>query len=213
MAREKGQRKGRDKWKEKSWYTIMSPDYMGGKELTVSPSSDESSMIGRHIEVSIADLTGNFKKSNAKVIFRVDSCQGSKCSTTFIGHSISDDYIKRMVRRRKERIDIIKTFKLQDNFQVAVKIVVVTDGKLTNTKRLEIRNTISEFLKTRLENTAPADTAKYIIGDDIYSDIVQATKDVYPIKKLEVRKSEFFTAGEQRTMTSVQEDTQTPEQV
>ncbi|MEM3676203.1 MAG: 30S ribosomal protein S3ae [Thermoplasmataceae archaeon] len=192
MAKERAQKKGKDKWKEKQWFTLMAPDYLGGKELIMSLGSGPDSMVGRRIEVPVSDFTGNFKRSSAKIIFKVTSCQGSKCSTEFVGHAISDDYVRRMVRRRKERIDIIKSLETSDKSLVVVKIVIVTDGKLTGTKRIEIRNAVDQFLTDKLSPMSFGDFAKYIIGDDIYNDLVNATKDVYPLKKIEIRKSEVL---------------------
>lgn len=189
MAKDRAQRKGKDKWKEKNWYTITAPDYLGGKEISLSVGNEPESMVGRKIEVPVSEFTGNFKRANAKMIFKILSCQGSKCSSEFVGHSLSDDYIRRMVRRRKERIDVIKEVKTSDGVELVLKVVIVTDGKLTTSKRSEIRKTVETFLVEKSATMPYGEIAKYVIGDEIYGDIVNVTKDVYPIKKIEVRKS------------------------
>lgn len=189
MAKERAQKKGKDKWKEKNWYTINAPDYLGGKEISLSVGNAPETMVGRKIEVPVSDFTGNFKRANAKMIFKVLSCQGSKCNSEFVGHSLSDDYIRRMVRRRKERIDIIKEVSASDEVKMVLKVVIVTDGKLTTSKRAEVRKTVEVFLTDKALTMPYGELAKYVIGDEIYGDIVNATKDIYPIKKIEVRKS------------------------
>ncbi len=189
MAKDRTQKKGKDKWKEKNWYTINAPDYMGGKEISLSVGNSPEAMVGRKIEVPVSDFTGNFKRANAKMIFKVLSCQGSKCTSEFVGHSLSDDYIRRMVRRRKERLDIIKEVATSDNVNMVLKVVIVTDGKLTTSKRAEVRKTVEIFLTGKAATMAYGELAKYVIGDEIYGDIVYTTKDVYPIKKIEMRKS------------------------
>lgn len=189
MAKERGQRKAKDKWKEKNWYTIVAPDYFSGKELIMGIGSTPESMIGRKVEIPVSDLTGNFKKSNARMIFQITSCQGSRCETEFMGHTLSDDYIRRMVRRRKERMDIVKSFKTSTGDDVTVKLVIVTDGKLTGSKTVEIRNEVERFLTEKISAMSYGEFSKYVINDDIYSDIVNTAKDIYPIRKLEIRKS------------------------
>lgn len=206
MATEKGQKKGKDKWKEKSWYTLVAPNYLGGKELTLTPSNNEQDLIGRNIEVPVSDFTGNFKRSSAKIVFKVVSCQGTKCETMFLGHSISDDYIRRMVRRRKERIDIITNMTTTDGYRVAVKIVVVTDGKLTTSKRATIRRVADDFLHSKTSTMNFEDLSRYLIGDEISGEIIESAKDIYPIKKIEVRKSEVLGTG-----TAVPETPSEPE--
>lgn len=196
MASERSQRKGKDKWREKSWYTLMAPDYLGGKEMTTSPSSTEESMVGRKVEIPVSDFTGNFKRSSAKMVFKVVSCQGSKCQTVFIGHNVSDDHIRRMVRRRKERIDIITDVNTTDNYTMTVKIVIVTDGKLTNTKRGMIRKTTEQFFVNHTKDMDYAALTRYVIGEEIYNDIINAAKDLYPIRKVEIRKSALVGIGE-----------------
>ena len=189
MAKDRSQRKGKDKFKEKSWYTLLAPEYFGGKEISLSVGSSPESMIGRKVEVPVSDFTGNFKRANAKMVFRVSSCQGTKCSTEFLGHALSDDYIRRMVRRRKERIDIVHEVSSSEGSRMVLKIVIVTDGKLNASKRVDIRNSVLQFLDSRAPAMTYGDLAKYVIGDEIYGDIIGATKDIYPIRKIELRKS------------------------
>ncbi|MFG1519990.1 MAG: 30S ribosomal protein S3ae [Thermoplasmataceae archaeon] len=207
MASERTQRKTKDKWKEKTWYTISSPSYMGGKELITSLGNSPESMVGRKIEIPVSDITGNFKKGTTKVVFRITDCEGTKCSTDFIGHYVSDDYIRRMVRRRKERIDIVSKFKTSDDYIIAIKSVIVSDAKLNSNKRSSLRRKIFEVLNQKVMQSSYHDICSYIIGDDIQNDIIEATKNIYPVKKLEVRKSEVIGKTKSVVQAPVAEET------
>ncbi len=182
----------KDKWKEKTWYTIVAPSFLGEKEIALSPAADAALMIGRKVEVPVSDFTGNFRKSSTMVIFKVKECVGKRCTTEFIGHKVSDDTIRRMVRRRKERIDIIMPSKTKDGYRLVIKIVLVSDSKLTANKRSEVRSKIIGFINEKCSSMALPELAQYIIGDNVYNDIVDTLKDVYPIKKIEIRKSEVL---------------------
>ena len=57
-----------------------------------------------------------------------------------------------MVRRRKERLDVITEIKTTDGFTMALKTVAVTDSKLTATKRAELREAILTFLNEKTSN-------------------------------------------------------------
>ena len=195
MAGEKGQRRIKDKWREKKWYSILAPNQLGGKEIALTPAVSDTEPVGRKVEVPVSDFTGNFKKSNSKIIFQVTSCTGLKCSTTFIGHVVSDDYIRRMVRRRKEKIDAVTEIVTTDGFTMAVKAVAVTDGKLNSNKRTDLRAAIISCLEEKTTKMSFYEFAKYMVGDDVYSDVVNAVKDIYPLKKIEVRKSELLHSG------------------
>lgn len=192
MPTERQQKKGKDKWREKIWYSIVTPAFLGEKEIATSPSMGPENMIGRKIEMPVSDLTGNFKKSNVKVIFKVESCQGTRCMTAFVGHYVNDDSIRRMVRRRKERIDVIRSEYTQDGYGVTVKVVGVSDTKLTSGKRADIRILMDRFLGERISSANLQDLVGYLIGDEIANDLAKTTRQIYSVKKLEVRKSEVF---------------------
>ncbi len=182
----------KDKWKEKSWYTIVAPSYFGEKEIGLSPSSDPKYIVNRTIAVPISDFTGNFKKSSSMVIFKIDDVIGKKCSTVFIGHEVSEDTIRRMVRRRKERIDIITNIRTKDLYKIAVKFVLVADAKLTEAKRSEVRKTIKDYITQKSSTMELGEFALYVIGDEVYNELVNSLKNVYPIRKIEVRKTEVL---------------------
>ncbi|MEM0140268.1 MAG: 30S ribosomal protein S3ae [Ferroplasma sp.] len=180
----------KDKWKEKSWYTIVAPSYFGEKEIGLSPSADPKNMLNRTIAVPVSTFTGNFKKASSMAIFHIDNCEGKRCTTVFSGHEVSDDTIRRMVRRRRERLDIVTNVKTSDLYDIAVKLVLVADQKLTGAKRAEIRYAVVNYMKQKSSEMDIGAFANYIIGDDVYGDLVNSLKDVYPIRKIEVRKTE-----------------------
>jgi small subunit ribosomal protein S3Ae len=192
MATERQQKKGKDKWREKVWYSILTPAYLGEKEIATSPGIDPKSMNGRKIEMPVSDLTGNFKKTNVKMVFRVNECQGNRCFTSFVGSYVSDDSIRRMVRRRKERIDVIEKEYTRDGYLLAVKVVGVSDVKLISNKRADIRLTLEKFLKEKISTSNLLDLVSYLIGDEVLNEMSRAIRQIYTMKKLEIRETEVL---------------------
>ncbi len=191
MASERSQKKGKDKWKEKTWYTVVSPDFFGSKDIASSPSMGPENMIGRKIEIPVSDITGNFKKGTSRVVLKVTSCDGARCKTEFLGHYVSDDSVRRMVRRRRDRIDSYVRAVTNDSYKVVLKSVIVADSKLTSSRRIDVRLSVEKFLMEKIAGMSLGEAAVYVVGDDIYSDIVGAIRNIYPIKKVEIRKSEI----------------------
>ncbi|MCL5888706.1 MAG: 30S ribosomal protein S3ae [Candidatus Thermoplasmatota archaeon] len=196
MAGERSNKRTKDKWKEKKWFRIMAPSQLGGKEIAMTVGTAPESIKGRIVEIPISDFSGNFKKSNAKLEFKVLDCVGTKCSTIFVGHSVNDDYVRRMVRRRKERIDIVKTVKTTDGYEFVLKVVAVTENKLTSAKSVELRNAITNMVEEKVKNMDYFEFVRFVIEDESVSEILTGIKDIYPLKKLEFRKSELTGTGE-----------------
>ncbi len=209
MASDRTQRKGKDKWKEKTWFVVSAPSYMGGKDILESLGNSPESMVGRKIEVPVSDLTGNFKKGTTKAIFRISECQGTKCTSDFIGHYVSDDYVRRMVRRRKERIDVVSGFLTNDGYTISVKSVIVTDAKLTANKRSALRKTVKDHISSRLLQMSYHDACSYLIGDEIQNELMASVKHIYPVKKLEIRKSEVVGRTQKQSIPASMDETST----
>ncbi|MGP6220625.1 30S ribosomal protein S3ae [Caldiplasma sukawensis] len=197
MAGDRSSKKAKDKWKEKKWYTILAPNQIGGKEIGTTIGANESEIIGRTIEVPISDLSGNFKRTNSKVVFKIVNVSGLKCSTMFIGHYVGDDYIRRLVRRGRERIDIIEKIKTVDNYVFSLKIVAITDGNITSSKRIEVRNKILESVYDKTKNMDMFEFIRYVISEESLNEIINNLKEVYPVKKIEFRKSELLETGKE----------------
>ena len=57
MSKRRGRIK--DKWRDKKWYTVMSPPYFGGVELGAIPADDPSKLIGRIVDGTLYDITND----------------------------------------------------------------------------------------------------------------------------------------------------------
>ena len=50
----------RDKWRGKSWYMVIAPSFFGNIELGSIPAQEEEMLIGRVVEATLYDITGDF---------------------------------------------------------------------------------------------------------------------------------------------------------
>lgn len=196
MAKEKAARvaakKIKDKWKSKNWYTILTNDSFGKKEIGTSLASSPSDMIGRITEASLSDITGDFKQSHIKLFFRITKVEGDRAYTEFDGHEISPDYIRRLIRRRKTRIDSVVDAKTQDEVSLRIKPLIIVDRKIINNVETNIRNQIDQFLKTKALEFPFDQFVVYMVSPQIYTDLYNQIKTIYPAKKIEIRKSEVL---------------------
>ncbi len=196
MAKEKTSRvaakKVKDKWKAKSWYTILANESFGKKEIGSSPASSPEEMIGRVSEASLSDITGDFKQSHVKLFFRITKTEGDRAFTEFEGHEINQDYIRRMIRRRKTRIDLVVDAVTSDNVNIRIKPLIVVDRKVINNVETGIRNKVAEFLKAKVKEQPISQFVVYMLSPQIYNDLYDQIKVIYPAKKIEIRSSEIF---------------------
>lgn len=77
----------KDKWKMKEWFVVYAPDFFGNKEIGLTPADDPEKVIGRVIETTLKDLTGDFTKGQVKLYFQVYDVKGQNAYTKFKGHT------------------------------------------------------------------------------------------------------------------------------
>ncbi len=206
-------RKMRDKWRAKVWYTIIAPETFSSKELGVTPADDPKKVVGRIAETTLYDMTGNFKKMHVKLYFRINRIQGTNAYTRFIGHDMTADYIRRMIRRRRSRIDIIFDVKTSDGYMMRVKVLCVPDRRIKSSIESEIRKEIIRILSEKARGMVFSEYVKYLLSDGSIREISSAVKLIYPVRRIEIRKSEVLHFPEEKIIEMPQEEKEAMEEI
>ncbi|HIJ00647.1 MAG: small subunit ribosomal protein S3Ae [Candidatus Methanomethylophilaceae archaeon] len=199
MAVKKGKgasRKVRDKWKSKEWYTLHAPRMFNEVEIGETPSADPAYLIGRTAEVTVHDLTGDFSKMHIKLKFQVSDVQGNDAYTTFIGHDLTSDYIRRLTRRKRTKTDHVVDVTTKDGFVVRVKPVSIADRRIQSSQESAIRSIMGESIKNMAAAMTVSELVKHVITGDMARDIAMACRSVVPIKRVEIGKTEILQVGE-----------------
>ncbi|AGB04292.1 ribosomal protein S3AE [Aciduliprofundum sp. MAR08-339] len=199
-------RRIRDKWRSKVWYTIIAPETFSSKEIGMTPANDPEKVIGRIAESTLYDLTGDFKKMHVKLYFKINRIQGTNAYTRFIGHDMTNDYIRRMVRRRRSRIDAIFPVLTADGYKIRVKVIAVPDRRIKSSIKSELRKKISEYLFAKATELTFSEYVKYLLSDEVKRDLSKALKPIYPVRRIEVRKTEVLHFPEEKVIELEREE-------
>jgi small subunit ribosomal protein S3Ae len=185
-------RKVKDKWKAKNWYQIKAPSVFDSVLVSETLSESPERLIGRVSEVSMQDITNDFRKSHIKLLFKIDKVEDGIALTHFKGHSLTSDYLRRMIRRRKSRIDGVYTVETKDGAQLKVKPFAITEKRIQNSQKKQIRSvmkeTISNSGKARTLNSFIIEILEGRMGSEIYKNC----KKFYPVKRVEIYKTEIL---------------------
>jgi small subunit ribosomal protein S3Ae len=195
----------KDRWKAKNWYTLHAPQMFNRAVLGETPAEDDERIRDRVIEVTAHDLTGDFSKMHIKVQFRVERVQGSEVSTRYVGHDMTSDYIRRLTRRKRSRIDGTFDVKTKDGAVVRVKPMAITDRRIQNSKQAAIRKVMHRVVYEKAVKTGLADFVQAMIIGDLAKEIATACKTIQPIFRVEIRKSELLRRSSVETPEEVVE--------
>ena len=188
----KARRRVRDTWKEKDWYTIKTPVALEDKEIGETPARDPDYLIGRGVEVTMRELTGDFSKQYIKLRFEIDNVAGEVANTKFTGHKTTTDYIRSMIRRGTSRIDASAIVKTKDDRKIKLHVLAVTTRRAKSSQQKYMREVITELL---MENAAEKTFEELVmssVNGKLASEVYHRAKKIYPLKRVEIIKSKVL---------------------
>jgi len=190
MSKRRGRIK--DKWRDKKWYTVMSPPYFGGVELGAIPADDPAKLVGRIIDGTLYDITNDFAHQYLKMYFRVEEVEGKVARTVFKGHEYSRDFLRSLVRRRTTRVDGIFKATTTDAYGLRLAVSVFTLSRIKTTQEHEIRAIMSKIIKEKASALTFDQFVQELVLGKIASDIYNESKKISPLRHVGVRKSKLI---------------------
>ncbi|MFB6088664.1 MAG: 30S ribosomal protein S3ae [Candidatus Aenigmatarchaeota archaeon] len=179
-------------WKGKKWFDLRGPDIFKKKDLGETASSNPDELMGRTLSVRLTDLVSNTNKYFYKIILKINEVEDGKAKTKFIGHDCSKDAIYRMVRRGIRRIDSRDVVETKDGVKIVVKTIAISLKKVTSSIKSSIRKAVSDSVKKRVSKMTLEEFVNNMIKNNLQNKIRDDVSKTYPLRNLEVRKSEVL---------------------
>jgi len=176
----------------KEWYEINTPPYFGGTTLGSVPSGDPNKLLGRIVETTLYDLTGDFSQQYLKLRFQVMGVIGAEASTVFKGHEYARDYLRSLVRRGSTRVDTILNVATKDGFKLRVSVVALSVIRLNKMQISSVRRVSREITTEKAKDLTFDQFAQEAVLGKIASDIYNIAKKITPLRHVGVRKSKLM---------------------
>ncbi len=156
-------------------------------------ANDPERIVGRVVETTLGDLTNNFSKQNTTLRFRVDRVAGDSAYTKFLGHEMTTDYVRSLVKRRTSRIDAIVDVTTTDGYQVRIKPSCFTVKRARANQVKSIRELSRRVILDRSKSLDLNQLIQDVVLGKLSLDIYKEAKTIYPLRRVEVRKTEIVT--------------------
>ncbi len=182
-------RRVRDTWKEKQWYNIVTPKEFGDAEIGTTPARDPEMLVKRTVESSMRELSGDFSKQYIKLFFQIKDVAGNTANTNFVGHQVTSDYVRSMIRRGTSRIDAITPVITQDNKKMKIHVLAITIKRAKSSQQKFIRETMERLVTEAASGRTFRDLVEDIVTGKLASTIYHEAKKVYPLKRVEIVKT------------------------
>ena len=178
----------------KNWYSVLAPTLFGKAKIAETPSDTPEKVMGRVVEASMQEFTGDFAKAHIKLLFKVVDVSGFEARTAFVGHETTTDYVKRMARRHKSKIDGVFDVTTKDGKRIRVKPSAYTNKRIQTSQKAAIRGVMRQVIETLAANNTLNDFVKAMLDGEIGKQTYKMAKVIFPVKRVEVHKSELLEA-------------------
>lgn len=183
-------KKMKDKWRAKAWYHIYAPEMFQSVLLGETLADEPQKLKGRVCEATVHDLTGDFSRMHIKLRFSISDVQGTNARTQFIGHELTSDYVRRLTRRKRSKIDASFAITTKDNYTIQIKPMAVAEKRIQSAQQTQIRSQMFSSLQANASEMTLNQFVSNLISGDLAKGLMSSVKSVYPIKKIEIRKTE-----------------------
>lgn len=199
-----------DAFRAKNWYQILAPAEFNRVNIGETLADEPSKLVGRIIEATLGDITGDWTKQNTKMIFRIDEVGGNSVYTSFLGHELTKDYMRSLVKRRTSKIDANLVVTTKDGYKVRVKPLVLTVKRARTSQIESIRKIMLDVVNKRGKEMGFHEFVNDIVTGKVASEIYKSTKNIYPLRRVEVGKSELVYKPAVAAQTAPAPATATP---
>ena len=209
-------RKVKDRWKAKNWYNIIAPPAFDGVTIADTMTDNPDNLINRVTGISLQDLTNDFRKSHIILNFKINKVEEDKAHTQFSGHTLTSDYLRRMIRRRRSKIEGVYDVNTRDGAVIRVKPFATTDKRIQNSQRKVVREAMKKTIADQAKDSTLSEFLKNILDGRMGSEIYKNCKKLYPVKRIEIHKTEVIShptivIEEKKPKKENKEETKEPE--
>jgi small subunit ribosomal protein S3Ae len=189
MAKKKQVGRRVEGWKAKSWFKVHVPDNLGKAYIGDTIANDAESAVGRIMTATLGEITNDYAKQHVKMSFKIATVTGDSAYTEFVGHEVTRDYLRSLVKRRSSRIDCQVPILTKDGKKVRLTICCYTFARANISQEHAIRNVITATVIAQSAAWDLNTLLNGIVSGEISRDLFKAVKTIYPTRRVEIIKS------------------------
>ncbi|RLG89168.1 MAG: 30S ribosomal protein S3ae [Thermoprotei archaeon] len=192
-ARDKFRLTGRERWRLKKWYQVVAPPVFGEVVIATTPADESWKLLGRVIETTLFDLTGDITQVHVHLYFQIHKVEGDKAYTRFKGHELARDYMRSLIRRKSSKVTAIVNVTTKDGYGLRITGVTLTTYRCKSSQKRLIRKIMMDIITKKAAEKTLDDLIQAMVFGELAQEIFTAAKKIYPLRKVEIYKSKLLT--------------------
>ncbi|MBO4354716.1 MAG: 30S ribosomal protein S3ae [Methanomicrobium sp.] len=195
MARRKQIGRRVEGWKAKSWFKVYAPEVFDKAYLGDTVANEPEKVYGRVMQTTLGEISQDYSKQNIKMRFKITNVAGDAAYTDFVGHEVTKDYLRAMVKRRASRIDSILLLTTGDGKKLRVTATCFTINRADASQQHAIRKELTDYLIAKSKEQTYYQFVKDMVSGEISRDVFKNIKKIHPARRVELIKSKAIEAS------------------
>ncbi|MCC6045825.1 MAG: 30S ribosomal protein S3ae [Ignisphaera sp.] len=183
---------GRERWRLKKWYNVVTPEYFGSIVIATTPVDEPWKLLGRKVSATLYDLTGDVTQVHINLHFQIWKVEGENAYTIFKGHELARDYIRSLTRRKSSKVTAILNVTTKDGYLFRVTVMAWTTYRCNTSQRHAIRKILMDLVTKIASEKALGDFVIGMVFGDYNQTLFNEAKKIYPLRKVEFAKSKLL---------------------
>jgi small subunit ribosomal protein S3Ae len=181
---------------------VVAPPFFGNVELGSVPAEEPEQLIGRVVDATLYDITGDFSHQYLKMFFQISEIDGKTARTVFKGHEYSRDYLRSLVRRRTTKVDGLFNLRTKDGYKLRIAVSALTLSRIKTSQEKIIRDIMEKTVKEKASSLNLDSFVQEMVLGKIASDVYNEAKKVAPLRHVGIRKSKLVSAPTEVSITA-----------
>ena len=190
MAEQKKTEKS-TKIKKKKWYSIIAPKIFRNVVLGETYLTEPNLALNKTITQNLMNLTYDVKRQNSNIKFLIDKVEGDKAYTKIIGYHMIPTSVRRLTRRRSEKIEQSLVCSTSDNKRVRIKPLIFARRLIKGSISAKLAKTIIEYLTKTISKVTYDNLINDLITHKLQNSLRERLKSIYPLRAVEIKSMEI----------------------
>ena len=178
--------------KKKIWVPILAPKLFNEQLIGESFVEEPAQLMGRVATVSLMTLLGDPQKQTTSVSFKVTSVDKDAVRTEMIGYKLLPSAAKKMMRRRREKIDDSFIVETKDKKIIRIKPLIITRGRTTGSVLALMRKLEKAYIAKTISNSDFDMLVQDVVQKKLQHGLSQLLRHIYPLGACEIRQFELI---------------------
>jgi len=179
--------------RDEIWLEVVSPEYLGGKVIGNILAYSDEEIFRKRIEILQSDLTDDPAHAYTKIILKVSGVSGGKAITEYVGHEVSRDYMKSILRKGSSKVDPTVDVTTKAGYKFRMRINMIARNKISTNKKTVLSNQVAQMMVEKCSSYKLPQLVQEMISGKTESDIFNFAKKHMRVKYAGVTKVKLIS--------------------